>query len=389
MNYLVSVEIPIYNAESTLRRCVDSVLEQTYRNLEIILVNDGSTDSSEKICDEYSSVDSRIIVIHKEHEGIVSTRKNAAKVMTGEYVAFLDADDWMEKDCIENLVKKQSESDGDIVCASYYLNLGDEQRLVNNGLNSGIYSPSEICEKMIFISDFQYGIHPHLWNKLVDKNLYVSRQLGLDNQIVAGDDAAVLYPLILQSKKVCITEIAGYHYVQTSGSITKRRETNEYNRIKLLFNQMEKDITEFWIGNNKEDAKKNVKRFINCISLFRCLEFVDDSSDGYYLKPWNGIQAEDRVVVYGAGGCGTEVYRYLKDKCKISIVLWIDKNSNYYQKRGLPVSDIGSIRNAKYDKVIISHTEKRIANQMMNYLLEQGVNRNKICYINDTYYQGD
>ncbi len=105
MEKLVSIIIPVYNAEHYLTKCLDSVIHQTYTNLEIILINDGATDSSPKIIDEYALKDTRIVAIHKENGGIGSAYKAAFEMMTGDFVLFADSDDWLELDAAEHLVK--------------------------------------------------------------------------------------------------------------------------------------------------------------------------------------------------------------------------------------------------------------------------------------------
>lgn len=131
----VTVIIPVYNAELFIRETVNSVLEQTYKNLEIITVNDGSKDSSGIIVEELSALDSRVVVIHQENSGLPAARNTGLKASTGDYIFFLDADDWIEHDCIEKLVNCQRENEADLVLFSYvreYHNKSEEYHVYKN-----------------------------------------------------------------------------------------------------------------------------------------------------------------------------------------------------------------------------------------------------------------
>lgn len=123
---LISIIVPVYNVEKYLKECIDSVISQTYKNLEIILVDDGSTDKSGEICDEYSKKDSRIKVIHKENGGLSDARNVALDIAKGEYIGFVDSDDYVEKDMFETLYKLAEEHNTEISSISFYKTLENE-----------------------------------------------------------------------------------------------------------------------------------------------------------------------------------------------------------------------------------------------------------------------
>ena len=120
---LVSIIIPIYNSETFLDKCVQSALNQSYKNIEVILVNDGSIDSSGEICDNYAFIDNRVKVIHKNNGGLVSSRKTGLIASTGEYILYIDGDDWIELNLIEYYVKQIIEHNADVVVSSHIVNL--------------------------------------------------------------------------------------------------------------------------------------------------------------------------------------------------------------------------------------------------------------------------
>ena len=127
MNDIVSVVIPVFNVEKYIAKCIESLISQTYKKLEIILVDDGSTDYSGKICDEYSKLDNRIFVIHKENGGVSSARNIGMKKTTGSWVSFVDSDDWIETDFIEQLLSEGTKEEADVVLCGYNrVNLNDK-----------------------------------------------------------------------------------------------------------------------------------------------------------------------------------------------------------------------------------------------------------------------
>ena len=142
---VVSVIVPIYNAQKYLGKCVESILLQTYQNMEILLIDDGSTDGCFDICEKYASEDERIRVIHKPNGGLVSARKAGAKEATGDYVICVDADDWIEPNYIEALMNVQRRTRVEMVAADLYFDIGDFSKVVRNSFPYGVYGGEELC----------------------------------------------------------------------------------------------------------------------------------------------------------------------------------------------------------------------------------------------------
>jgi len=181
-NPLISIVIPVFNVEEYLRECVDSVIAQTYANLEIILVDDGSQDSSGKVCDQYSEEDSRIITIHQENKGLSEARNTGIKASSGEYIYFLDSDDYITADCIEKLVRPVLEKEYDIV-ESYYRMLYGSVPIVKLSLPSGEVAAENIldayCRRMWTV---------HAWNKLIRRDFITTHNLYFVPEIIYEDD---------------------------------------------------------------------------------------------------------------------------------------------------------------------------------------------------------
>lgn len=163
---LISIIVPIYNAEKYLKRCIESIISQTYLNLEIILVDDGSKDNSSKICDDYANKDNRIKVIHKENEGVSKARNDGLKLATGKYILFVDSDDWLEKEMCEKMINKIISNDSDLVVCEYNNFYENENRTENVNLKD---LKNVSFAEIISDDSNKYGGFP--WNKLIKRSV--------------------------------------------------------------------------------------------------------------------------------------------------------------------------------------------------------------------------
>lgn len=233
---LVSIIVPIYKVEPYLRRCLDSIVNQTYTNLEIILVDDGSPDSCPQICDEYAAKDKRIVVIHKENGGLSDARNAGLDICKGEYISFVDSDDWVANVYIEILLKSITESNADIaICnfiktsQNYTLNIFNYQKS-----KSTILQPNQAVAKL-----WQSGedaIFVTAWGKLLKTELYKVIRFPKGK---IHEDEYTSYKVLNAAKKISFIDIPLYNYYQRQDSIMGMAHPNS---IKLLRSQVEKYI---------------------------------------------------------------------------------------------------------------------------------------------------
>ena len=204
-NGMISIIIPVYNVAAFVEKCVDSVLAQTYENIEVILVDDGSTDGSEIICDKYGTIDKRVKVIHKKNGGQGAARNVGLDAATGEYIGFVDSDDWVKKDMFENMLTALLETDSDLsVCGVIYDHIFVKKKY-------------EFFQKpKVFVADKvmeEYLGTPHigcaLWNKLYRRELWENIRIP---EVRAREDIMVLYSVVGRCKK--IVHIGSCEYVQ-------------------------------------------------------------------------------------------------------------------------------------------------------------------------------
>ena len=217
----ISVIIPVYNVGQYLRKCLDSVITQTYSNLEILLINDGSTDDSGRICDEYATNDCRIRVFHKLNGGVSSAKNVGLENMTGRYVGFVDSDDWIQSDMYEILYKTLTENHCHISVASYYkVSDTDSVPMTNRTpIPIGIIETKEMLLYPLQRDNYM-GFCGYLCNKLFLADVFLKNGLRFDEDINYGEDVLLFTRAVLAGKcRGSYIDKPLYHYYQRTDSI--------------------------------------------------------------------------------------------------------------------------------------------------------------------------
>lgn len=232
---MVSVIVAIYSVENFLERCVKCIINQTYRELEIILVDDGSPDRCPQICDTLAETDPRIRVIHKENEGSVYARRDGLLHSNGKYVLFLDGDDYADSEYVEELIQAAQAYDADVVVDSYLITTSECEFPQKVFWKPDIYegqAAKKLKEKLIYSGVYyQFGINPALWNKLFRRDKLLACYKNVPRNITLGEDFAVCIPYIATADRIVVIDSkANYHYVQHNNSMV-----HQYND-KLLGN---------------------------------------------------------------------------------------------------------------------------------------------------------
>ena len=222
MTEKITVIVPVYNVENYLEKCLDSLINQTYKNIEIIVINDGSTDNSGEICQEYAQKDNRIVYIEKENGGLSDARNVGLDKMTGSYVTFIDSDDWIEQDYIETLYKKIVEYQADIAVGNYYSYNEDEEtyyfHIYGDSYYEKVYDNISIFENLYESQEMKSFALISAWGKLYKAKLF--DYLRFDKGKL-GEDGYFNQKMYLSVNKVVYLNKGLYAYRQRSGSITK------------------------------------------------------------------------------------------------------------------------------------------------------------------------
>lgn len=269
-NELVSVIVPIYNAERYIKRCIDSLINQTYDNLEIIIVNDGSYDKSKYICENYAKKDARIKLINKENEGVSIARNLGISHATGEYIMFVDADDYLDSCAIEKLISLLKTYSVDIVKMNYTNFYDNGKTLINKMnfdakyINSVISNNNNSLEDIIAETYFLNVI----WGQLIKTELV--KNIKFNRDLIYGEDLLFNYQLLNKTNKIYITDYIGYFYYINSNGANQNYDYDKiiiklenliyiYSYIYQLFSDKKRIYYKFIIEINN-----NLKRLALC-----------------------------------------------------------------------------------------------------------------------------
>lgn len=214
---LISVIVPVFNIEKFVGKCIEGLIRQTYHNLEIILVDDGSTDESGLICDEYAKIDARIKVIHKQNEGLSDARNSGLEVCEGEYIGFVDGDDWIANDMYEFLYRTLVSHNADVAVCGHYLE--DDGGVYASECADGsleVYN----CREAVCAVVIDEKIHSFAWDKLYKKELFDGIKYPAGRYV---QDIFTTYRVFMKANKVVCNNQPKYYYYQRKDSIQRTR----------------------------------------------------------------------------------------------------------------------------------------------------------------------
>lgn len=251
MKPLISVIIPVYNVSKYLKQCMDSILNQTYKNLEIILVNDGSTDNSLELCEDYQRLDARIVLISQENKGLAGARNTGIAAATGTYLMFVDSDDWMELHAIETAFSYMN--DVDLVCFSFFKEYPDHQIPRSFGLN-GNFDAAFMQRRVTGLIKEELSDPSHLetlvtaWGKLYKTSIIKNNQIIAKNlsEIGAWEDGFFTWEYLNNSSKVYLLNMPLYNYRKfNSESITSNYKSGLLEKTNHMFDLLSQHLVTF------------------------------------------------------------------------------------------------------------------------------------------------
>lgn len=308
MEELVSIIVPVYNAQDYLSRCLDSIIAQEYTDFELIIVDDGSTDGSGSICDDYARRDPRVAVIHKENSGVSDSRNTALQRARGTYIQFLDSDDWMTPDATKLLVRSARHSGSDLVIADFYRVVGDSLSHKGDIEREGLLTREEFANEMMENpADFYYGV---LWNKLYKNEIIKEHQLRMDPDISWCEDFLFNLEYLRHCRSVYALHAPIYYYVKRKGSLVDQGWSfSNTIRMKLnVFDYYKQFYKEVYDKEDYDNIRLQVYRF-----------FLASARDNFIPPaplPGSKRLGSERSTVLAqavdAPGIIMELYRYSK-----------------------------------------------------------------------------
>ncbi len=272
MSVAISIIVPIYKVEETLRKALDSILSQTFTNYELILVNDGSPDNCPAICDEYAAKDMRIKLINKENGGLSSARNAGLAVAKGEYTIFVDPDDYVDAEGLDELYATAIKENADITICDLY----QEDEYSRKYLQQ---KPTSLQSSQV-LKDLFYHIGGFTWNKLIRRSLYTELGISYPNNIYGCEDQYVMAQFLKHDLKIAYCPVAFYHYMYNGNSLSRHYDNKTYEmdkEILRMFTTLLKDTSvlqdaytnkhnaifsrAFWLGGKHFTSKEFKQEF--------------------------------------------------------------------------------------------------------------------------------
>lgn len=375
---MLSVIVPVYNVEEYLPQCLESVCVQAGNEIEIIIIDDGSTDHSKDICDEFKEKYPEVKVIHKKNGGLVSARKEGLFCAKGKYITFVDGDDWIDSDWYQKLLIAIKDYHADIIsygCMEEYD--GFNRPLINHAA-VGFYAGDklELLKRHAIIKEDEYvlwQILPHLWNKLIKRDLLADKLNKVDNEITYGEDAACVFPCIWDSESILLLEDMPYHYRQRNDSMSKcyqEIENNSFEKIRYCLENT---------NYTNDFVKEEIDLYMYFLYFVR--QYSKVANKNMVLFPFPEIREKDSVVIYGAGGFGKSIYVYnQKNEC-VNIVGVVDRKGEQCSNEMFSVQKVETICEMEYKYIVIAILNESVCRQIKEQLVQTGIEPNKILYI--------
>lgn len=378
---LLSVIVPVYNTEKHIRKCIESILYQTYKSIELILVDDGSTDRSGLICEEYLKKDSRVVVIHTKNNGSLCARLTGLEQAKGNYITFVDSDDWI---CIDTYEKVLELGRADVISfgiiryfseEKFYGDYRLEEKRYDRDMIENAIIPQMLWNPKISTCGIDSSLCTKIFRKeLIHKYMRKAEELGVHY----GEDAAVLYPLLLETNTLInTTQCFYYHRQRAEGAIWPYFDDEAYfDKLYRLYSYLRNELQ----GNKAHVIlQEQLDKFYR-YSAAKKKNIYDNTK---YAKeevfPYWEFQPSSRVVLYGAGELG-KIYKAINDKYHFcNIILWVDKASRLTDGSSMPQS-VECIGNTSYDRILIAVRNSFVAEEIRNELTDRGIPSEKIVW---------
>ena len=386
MEALISVIVLVYKVERYLEQCIQSIINQTYKNLEIIIVCKDSDDRCSEICNKYSYIDSRIRVIQQKDSGVDAARKLGIKHASGKYIGYVDGDDWIEPEMYQKLHEYATLYNVDVVESGVIDTWENAERRRSFYFSEGCYKGKifeETIESGLLYSGkfFEHGVSVYMWSKLFLKSSIEKYQMltGILNENI--DDIMVSLPCIAQTKSLYITHDYYYHY--------RIHSSNGKCVVKcgsgIKFIQSYSDIFKRFAGTQLcKKGDLQIQSFMMYRLLLRAPEMFDLPGDKFFLHPYGGIERKSRIILYGAGMCGCHLEQYIQGVRECDLICWVDKN--YETIKGQRnICSPRKIKELEYDYIVISIMRASAVDEVKNYLAELCVEPEKVLWIEVKY----
>lgn len=382
MKETISIVVPVYQVEEYLANAINSLLTQTYPNLEIVLIDDGSTDRSGELCDRYERKEKRIQVLHQKNKGVVAARNAGIDAATGHYLMFLDGDDSIEKDYVEKMLLEMRRWKKDIIWDTIHYRQYDKKSIL-----SGYHTSEkdlENSEEQIFLyryacgyegfhNDINYGV----WGKLFRKDFIQRIHHTLDERIRYEEDFSCMIRCLSETSRIQYVRIGGYHYIQRPHSAARGEMKKNEGLIML------QDTLSFLEKRGeRRDVFESYVKMMYGYGLIQHGRIGDLQTDAHTLVPFCRVPQKAHVIIYGLGNIGLKIMDYLRTSENYTLVGCMDQRAEKTQYQDIPVLSLADLRDVSFDAILIAVMRKDYEQEIKGFLLQSGaVKREKIALI--------
>lgn len=373
---VLSIIVPLYNKEKYIAEALESIVDQTLKEIEIICVDDGSTDRSGIIAEEYAKRDTRIKVVHKKNEGLVNARKTGIKYANAKYIGFVDADDWVDLNMFQRLYEEMESKQLDLVSSGLIVN---EQYIKMDTLEDKVYNCETEWESLFSVLVWNYaandyGLVPNTVTKLYRKDILAKSCLNIDSRIRLHEDDSLVYSYVIKCRLIGVLHEAYYHYRAVEGSDSRVFDELFFARQNYFYLFLK---TEFSKTKFNDILLPQLDYY-----FAKNLIFGINSAGGLTLEAHvlakHIFAGKRKIVIYGAGKHGQRVMDEFLQSKSHEIVAIIDKNLSLKEIKGYPIRSIKDIMDIEFDLLIIAIVNKAINEAVYKKLVSMGISEDKL-----------
>ncbi len=367
----ISIIVPVYNVEAYLKRCIFSILSQSYRNLEIVLVDDGSSDGSGMICDQFAAKDKRVKVIHQKNQGLVVARKTGLAAAKGVYTGFVDGDDYIDENMYEALVTALERQQADFIHSGYIKDSGlcFGVRYENKYVLNKVQDREKLLKELVFDITNEQSLSPGIWSKLFRRELIIEAYRKVPDHQSYGEDLLCLCACIMNCKSFGVIPEAYYHYVSRKDSMCNVVNITTVVREMSLYESLTGYIKKCGVQIN---VKSQLDGFL-LRGLCQQISAVTGNRIPKYKYPDISQLKDKRILLFGAGEVGQDYYMQITKYDTCVLAAWADTHYENYDFEYCRVISISEIRVQEYDLIVIAVLKEEIAGQIRKQLVKQGI----------------
>ena len=371
MSPQLSVVVTVYNLDRYIEKCIDSLLLQDYKYMEIVIVDDGSTDNTSEICDKYEKKYNNIRVVHKCNEGVVKALATGIDYSEGLYITFVDGDDWVQHNCYGSLMKLLLDNDLDIITygAIRYRNENDYYYTYDS-FKEGIYEGTDLNDiksNMIWDKTKQgFQIDPSLCMKIFRKDIIETCVKNVLNiKIHYAQDVIITYPAIKEAEKLGIIHDAYYFHRRREIGVQPAylMDSQYYYKLYLVYKYLS-EIFKF-----DKNILQQIEAFYQYSVKLRCLDNTQDVTIGKWLFPFDQVKKGSNIIIYGYGKVGKTYIQQLEKLNFCNVICIVDSAYEKYQDNGGKIFPIEHIVNKRYDYIVIANASDDVKHKIKNVLM--------------------